>query len=70
VGDNGRIRKGLLLIVGWSFLGGLLGAATWISYYIWWEQNLRYVTIFSMAAGIGVALFLAYLCFIKFMERP
>lgn len=68
--DGGHVPKGLLLIMGWSVLGGLLGSLTWISYYIWWEHNVRYATTFAVAAVTGLILFLACLRFVKFMERP
>lgn len=69
-GDDGRVPRGLLLIMGWSWLGGLLGSLTWILYYTYWEHNVRYATIFAIAAGTGLVLFVACLRFVKFMERP
>jgi hypothetical protein len=69
-GDEGRVPKGLLLIGGISWLGGLLGSLTWVSYYTWWEPNTRYAIVFGVAACLSTLLFLAYLRFIKFMERP
>jgi MFS family permease len=68
-GDDGRVSRGLLLIPGLVFLGGLLGSLAWVAYYVWWETNLRYAVIFSMAAGISSIVFMIYLRFIKFMER-
>jgi maltose/moltooligosaccharide transporter len=69
-GDDGRVHKGLLLVVGWSFLGSLLGWMAWIGYYTWWEKNPFYTMVFAIGAAILVVLFIAYLRFIKFMERP
>lgn len=58
------------MIVGWSSLGVLLGLMTWISYYTWWDHNPHNALVFAIAAGSGVVVFLAYLRFVKFMERP
>lgn len=69
-GDDGRVPRGLLLIVGWAFLGTLLASATWFSYHTWWESNSRYTSVFAIAAGIAVVLFLTFLRFVKYMERP
>ena len=68
--ENGHVPKGLLLIAGWSALGGLLGSASWLCYYIWWEYNLHHATVFAIAAGISVVIFVAYVRFVKYMERP
>ena len=69
-GDEGRVPKGLLLIGGIAWLGGVLSSLTWAGYYTWWEHNARYAMVFGVAACISTLVFLAYLRFIKFMERP
>ncbi len=53
-----------------SFVGGILGAVAWIVYYIHFEPRPDYVRIFLIAIGVNTLLYLAWLRFMKFMERP
>lgn len=59
-----------LVVVNWGILGGLLSSVAWIAYYLFWKPNPGYVTIFSISTVVAAIFFVAYLRFIKFMERP
>jgi MFS family permease len=67
---DGKVNWRLLSFAGVSFLGTLLSSVLWIAYYLWWKPNPHYVTLFTIAGGLNVAMFLLYLHFIKYMERP
>lgn len=69
-GDEGRVPRGLLVIGGTFWLGSFLGMLVWTGYYLWWEPNAHYATVFGAAACLNTLLFLAALRFIRFMERP
>ncbi|MCE9587562.1 MAG: MFS transporter [Verrucomicrobia bacterium] len=69
-GDTGRVPKGLVLVALSAGIGGLLGNLAWIGYYSWWERNMHYVTVFSIAAISTAAILVFYVRFVKFMERP
>ena len=58
-----------LVVVNWGILGGLLSSVAWIAYYLFWNPSPGYVTIFSISTVVAAILFVAYLRFIKFMER-
>ncbi len=68
--DKGEVHWALVWIVGISFGGGILATIAWIVFYTRWEYNPYNATIFAIAGGISIVLFLAYIRFIKFMERP
>lgn len=67
---DGKVNRGLLAFAWISFAGGLLNQAIWVGYYVWWQPNLHYATVFGIAGLVNIPLFLLYLRFIKFMERP
>jgi maltose/moltooligosaccharide transporter len=67
---DGAINWRLLSFVGLTFTGTLIGSVIWIAYYLWWSPNPRYALYFALALGGNVLMFLAYLRFVKFMERP
>ncbi len=46
------------------------GAMIWIAYYLWWSPNPRYAQYCAIALVGNVLMFLAYLRFVKYMERP
>lgn len=59
-----------LAAVRWGILGGLLSSGAGIAHYLFWNPNSGFVTIFSISTVVAAILFVAYLRFIKFMERP
>lgn len=65
---------GLLKPVVWfsviQIVGNIGGLLVWIGYYAHFVPKPDYVPIFAIALGINIALFLGYLRFMKFMERP
>ena len=48
----------------------IAGLLVWIGYYAHFVPKPDYVPFFAIALGINIVLFLAYLRFMKFMERP
>jgi len=67
---DGKVNGWLLSFAGLNFLGGLIGSGIWIGYYLWWCPNPRYALYFAVAGGYSILMFLVYLRFVKFMERP
>ena len=69
-GDDGKVLKGPLVVIGIAWLGGMLASLTWCGYYAFFDPHPRYVVVFLIAAVLGVVLFGCFLRFLKFMERP
>ena len=67
---DGKVNWRLLSFAGLSFLGGLIGSGIWVGYYLWWCPNPKYALYFAIAGGYSILMFLVYLRFVKFMERP
>jgi len=53
-----------------AFAGGILGTIAWIVYWIHFEPRPDYVKIFLVALVVDTTLYIAWLRFMKFMERP
>ena len=68
--DDGKVLKGPVIVIGITWIGGMLGTLTWWAYYSFFDPNPRYAIVFLIAAILGAVLFGAYLRFLKFMERP
>ena len=47
-----------------------VSSCVWIGYYLFRERNLHHVAVFSVALAVNLVLYLAYVRFVKFMERP
>jgi hypothetical protein len=66
--------SGLLKPIVWfsviQIVGMIGGLLVWIGYYAHFVPKPDYVPIFLLALCINIVLFLAYLRFMKFMERP
>jgi MFS family permease len=54
-----------IIVIGWVVTG-----LTWIGYYTYYEPKPDYVKIFCLNTGISFTVYLIYLRFMKFMERP
>jgi maltose/moltooligosaccharide transporter len=67
---DGVVNWRLLTFAGLACLGILIGYVIWIGYYLWWCPNLRYAVCFAVALGCSVLLFVIYVRFVKYMERP
>ena len=67
---DGKVNWGLLSFAFISYLGTLISAVVWVSYYVWWQPNPHYALLFGISGLTTVPLFLLYLRFVKFMERP
>jgi hypothetical protein len=68
--DDGKVHWPLIGVAALSFLGILGSFITWIVYYTRFNPDPYSAKVFAIAAAVSIALFVAYLCFIKFMERP
>jgi maltose/moltooligosaccharide transporter len=53
-----------------AFGGGVLGTCVWISYWTIYDPRPDYVRCYVVALVTGVAIYIAYLRFMKYMERP
>ena len=69
-GDDGRVNRSILWVIGVSFAGSQVAGPVWIWYYLFQERNTHYAAWFAISSVINCSLFLVYLRFIKFMERP
>ena len=68
--DPGRVNWGLILAISIAFTGTVLGGLAWWGYYHFFVPDSRNATVFLIALGVNVLLFLGYLRFVKHMERP
>jgi len=68
--DTGKVQRGLLLVVGIAFTGGLLSSLAWWIYYTFFAHQPHDAGIWLAAMCLNIFLFLVYIRFIKFMERP
>jgi len=66
---NGKVNWALLAFAFVYIVGVLICSVIWIVYYYWWHYNAYNLMIFTIALGINIALAIAYVCFVKFMER-
>ena len=69
-GDDGKVLKGPLVVIGIAWLGGMLGGLVWWGYYTFFDPQPRYALVFLISLVVGVVTFGVFLRFIKFMERP
>jgi len=53
-----------------AFAGLVLGTCVWIGYWMVYQPRPDYVRIFILALLVNIALYIAYLRFMRFMERP
>ena len=67
---DGSVRWWLVGITALAFTGYLVNSGTWLGYYIVKEPNTHHAAVFAISFGVLVILYLAYLRFVKFMERP
>ena len=66
---NGKVNWPLLAFCLVFFAGIVITSAIWLAYYYWWHYNAYYAMIFSIALVTNIALTLAYVWCVKFMER-
>ena len=69
-GDDGRVETKFLWLAALCFLGGEIANLVWIGYYIWFNYNPHNAVVFGAKAALDAVMFLGFLRFIKFMERP
>lgn len=68
--DDGKIVWELVGVTALAMFGNLLGSIVWVGYYLWKEPNQSHATVFGIAVLLNVVIYICYLRFLKFMERP
>ncbi len=68
--DTGKVPRGLLAVIGFAFLGALLSNLAWVVYYWFFAHDPYSTKVWVASTVVNVLLFLGFLRFIKFMERP
>lgn len=69
-GGPSGLLKPVVWFSGIHIGGGILGNLVWIGYYVHFVPKPDYVKVFALTICINIALYFAYLRFMKFMERP
>ena len=69
-GDPGKVRWGLVAIMGVQALGMVFSMLAWWVYYARYTTDSRAASAFLCAALLNMVLFAMAVRFIKFMERP
>ena len=66
---SARVQWKLVLITVLAILGPLLTHVVWMFYYVRVEPNRHHALVWGLSLAITALLYLAYLRFLKFMER-
>lgn len=67
--ERTTVHKGILCVVALGFVGVLLSSLAYVAYYVFWAHETHGTMVMLTATGVNVALFLAFVRFLKFMER-
>jgi maltose/moltooligosaccharide transporter len=68
--ERTTVHKGILGVIALGFAGGVLSGLAYVVYYVFWAHETHGAVVMLTATGVNVVLFLAFVRFLKFMERP